>query len=385
MRFRRCSILFLEAHQHVSFDLTGLAGGGDGLHERLQWRAWAPHLEEPLLLDDAQCQLLGRVSPTRWCDEQAFNAQDQMLLPAMIEAGLLVVEEGATDASGAAARDQAMRNGHWWPPAAVLHRAARWQGQDSAAAMEERRLFNASDLRAQLGVPPSETVDRGQLPGLALPRAPADAAIAGHRRVTCRNFDPARPITATQLSAVLAGSVMAHARVDAGEDVAYLKKAVPAAGSLHASEAYLWVQQVEGVPAGLYHYRPLDHALAALPLPVSARIEQWLAGQHWFADAAVHVLLSVRHGRTFWKYRNHAKAYRALLLDLGHVSQAVYTEATAQGLAAYVTAAINEVDIEQGLGLDPMHEGVLLACGFGWRGPRQVMPELDPLGSVWPR
>ena len=31
--------------------------------------------------------------------------------------------------------------------------------------------------------------------------------------------------------------------------------------------------------------------------------------------------MAPRWRRNFWKYRNHAKAYRALLLDAGHLSQ----------------------------------------------------------------
>lgn len=91
-----------------------------------------------------------------------------------------------------------------------------------------------------------------------------------------------------------------------------------------------------------------------------------------------------RFERSFWKYRNHAKAYRAITLDAGHVSQALYSAATAQGLGAFVTAAINEAEAETALGLQPMAEGVLAVCGVGWRAAERVTAELDPLGQVWP-
>ena len=35
---------------------------------------------------------------------------------------------------------------------------------------------------------------------------------------------------------------------------------------------------------------------------------------------------------------------------------------------AFITAAINEREIERALGLDPMREGVLAVTGFGYRG-----------------
>jgi hypothetical protein len=45
---------------------------------------------------------------------------------------------------------------------------------------------------------------------------------------------------------------------------------------------------------------------------------------------------------------------------------------------------VNERDIEEIFGLDPMLEGVLAVSGFGWRGERIEEVEFDPLGSVWP-
>ena len=53
-----------------------------------------------------------------------------------------------------------------------------------------------------------------------------------------------------------------------------------------------------------------------------------VADQDWFVDAPMLVVLAARVERNFWKYRNHAKAYRALLLDAGHLSQSFYTLAT---------------------------------------------------------
>jgi SagB-type dehydrogenase family enzyme len=98
----------------------------------------------------------------------------------------------------------------------------------------------------------------------------------------------------------------------------------------------------------------------------------------------VFVIPVARFRRNFWKYRNHAKAYRALVLDVGHLSQTLYLAATELGLAAFITAAINEVDIETAFGLDPLEEGPLAVCGFGHRASERSEVELDPLHAVWP-
>ena len=96
------------------------------------------------------------------------------------------------------------------------------------------------------------------------------------------------------------------------------------------------------------------------------------------------VIPTSRFRRNFWKYRNHAKAYRALILDVGHLSQTMYLAATELGLAAFITAAINEVDFEQAFGLDPLEEGPLAVCGFGMRAAQRGEVEFDPLNAVWP-
>ncbi|AJD66852.1 hypothetical protein J169_00376 [Xanthomonas citri pv. citri] len=48
-----------------------------------------------------------------------------------------------------------------------------------------------------------------------------------------------------------------------------------------------------------------------------------------------------------------------------------------------MTSAINEVDIEQALGLDGLQDGPLAICGFGWRAEEMTNTELDPNGTIW--
>jgi SagB-type dehydrogenase family enzyme len=91
--------------------------------------------------------------------------------------------------------------------------------------------------------------------------------------------------------------------------------------------------------------------------------------------------LAARFDRAFWKYRNHPKAFGALLMDAAHLSQTLYLVATELGLGAFVTAAINNVDIEERLGLDGYEEGVLAVCGCGRPAaePSPFDPEFVPL------
>jgi hypothetical protein len=99
----------------------------------------------------------------------------------------------------------------------------------------------------------------------------------------------------------------------------------------------------------------------------------------------VLVVLAPRFGRSFWKYRNHAKAYRVTILDVGHLSQTLLLTATELGLGAFISAAINEVDIERGFGLTGFVDGPLAVCGFGPRADAMSTPEFDPNRRAWPR
>ncbi|HET7556751.1 MAG TPA: nitroreductase family protein, partial [Rhodanobacteraceae bacterium] len=66
-----------------------------------------------------------------------------------------------------------------------------------------------------------------------------------------------------------------------------------------------------------------------------------------------------------------------------HLSQMLYLAATELNLGAFITAAVNEVEIEQAFGLEPMEEGPLAVCGFGVRAGEKVTVEFDPAGKVW--
>jgi putative peptide maturation dehydrogenase len=208
------------------------------------------------------------------------------------------------------------------------------------------------------------------------------------RRVTCRNFDRTRTLTLEAFSSVLYRAYGARAVHDYAPGVQLLKKGVPSAGGLHPTEGYLLVRQVEGVAPGLYHYHPVDHALEPIreldAAEAASTARRFVAAQGYFVDAHVMVVPTTRFRRTFWKYRNHAKAYRAVILDVGHLSQAMYLAATELGLGAFITAAVNEIDIEKAFDLDPLEEGPLAVTGFGVRGAERNEIEFDPLNTVWP-
>lgn len=389
MHIRRCAVVFIEPRERLDFDLGRLVTGGTGVEMVREWIALAAHLDDEIALDTAEVTALGALSLEKWIDfDDACRTLPREVLERLLDKGLLLGD--GDENAGTRERDEQVRTSHWRGLAATVHRHTRWSGVDTLEA--ERRFGEETDrpFLERLGEPETpvrERVESNQRIALGKPTDTALEALI-RQRVTCRNWDVSRPLSAEDFASTLYRTFAARAVSDE-PGITVMKRAAPSAGGLHPTEAYLLVQNVEGVTPGLYHYHPIDHALEPLG-DIAAEDSQALAlrivaGQRHFMKAHVIIILASRFRRTFWKYRNHAKAYRAIILDAGHLSQTLYLVAAERGLAAFITAAVNERDIEEIFGLDPMLEGVLAVSGFGWRGELVDEVEFDPLGSVWPR
>lgn len=386
MRIRRCAVLMIESRERLGFDAGLLPQGGNGIRSTIEWIALAPHLEGETQLTPADLAVLGEVSPTLWLSlESLVELHPLIAIEALMGKGLLVGEGTEVDN-----RDQVLRSVHWRPAAAVMHYGSRWQGIDTEDAANRFVESFEGELLDRLGTPPAAVLERGDATErLALPRpavTPFERLL--ERRVTCRNFDASRNLSSAQFSSVMYRAFGARMVNEHVPGFQVLKKSVPSAGALHPTEAYVLIQRVDGIAPGLFHYHPVDHALEPLQImsveETTKLANRFVASQGYFADAHAMVFPTSRFRRQSWKYRNHAKAYRALILDIGHISQTLYLAATELGLGAFITAAINEVDIEKAFGLDPLEEAPLAVCGFGFRAATCEEMEFDPLNTVWP-
>ena len=385
MKIRCCAHYVLVPSRRVVLDLASLVDGQVCWHAESGWEVLAAHLDKPQPVTVEQMALLGRVDSAQWQDASDFADQTDVL-QGLIDCGLLLTQPIQQPAASHA--DEQVRQGHWYGLSAVYARHGRWHAGDVVEAMDTPGLANARTLRRLLGPAPASTRDAGVLTqSIGLPTGTATAlGNLLQRRVTCRNFADGQVLSLEALGAVLGLTFAAQGQARVEQDMDFLKRSSPSAGGLHALETYLLVQQVEGLVPGWYHYRPLDHAIVPLADPQGAGPGQalsLLAGQHWFASAPVLVVLAARYQRAFWKYRAHAKAWRALLLEAGHFSQTLYLAATERQLGAFVTCAINEPVAEAALQVDPLETGILTVCGLGHRGEDMKVAELDPAGAIW--
>jgi SagB-type dehydrogenase family enzyme len=144
-----------------------------------------------------------------------------------------------------------------------------------------------------------------------------------------------------------------------------LHKTSPSGGARHPGEVYLMALRVKGLRPGLYHYHPARHQLTTISTNIT-RDTAWryCVYQGYVRNAAALFLMTAVFPRTMWKYR-HARAYRVVLLDAGHLCQTFCLVATWLGLAPFCTAALKDTLIEKDLGIDGIRESVLYVAGVG--------------------
>jgi SagB-type dehydrogenase family enzyme len=102
----------------------------------------------------------------------------------------------------------------------------------------------------------------------------------------------------------------------------------------------------------------------------SKQITRWLVNQYWYGSAAFVVFMTAVFGRTQWKY-DYPRAYRATLLEAGHLCQTFCLTATWLELAPFCTLAFADSMVEKAIGVDGISESVLYVAGAG------VRPEND--------
>ena len=144
-------------------------------------------------------------------------------------------------------------------------------------------------------------------------------------------------------------------------------RTVPCGGARHEFETYLIVRQVEGLPAGAYHYLPMDHALEYYGPVADAEqtVSDSLSGQSWAAKANVVFYWSMVAYRAEWRYGIFA--HRVALIDAGHLGQNLYLACTGLGLGTCGVAAFD-------------HDLCCRLCGLD--GDEEYMVYTAPVGTV---
>lgn len=191
---------------------------------------------------------------------------------------------------------------------------------------------------------PSEGDSVIELPAPRL-TGPVSVEEALLRRRSVRDFADA-PLTAAELSQLL----WAAQGITGSEG----ERTAPSAGALYPLEIYAAVGAVEGIPAGVYRYRPRGHRLARARSGATADVRPALSaaavGQESVAEAAVAIVIAAVYERTSVKYGDRAKRY--VHMEVGHAAQNVSLACEALGLGTVVVGAFEDAKVREVLGMD---------------------------------
>lgn len=118
-------------------------------------------------------------------------------------------------------------------------------------------------------------------------------------------------------------------------------RAAPSAGALYPLELDLASARVDGLPAGLYRYRPRAHRLdRRRDGDLRSALAHAAHGQGWMADAAAVLVISGVRRRTAARYG--ARAERYVAIEVGHAAHGVYLQATALDLGTTIVGAFDD-------------------------------------------
>lgn len=123
-------------------------------------------------------------------------------------------------------------------------------------------------------------------------------------------------------------------------------RTAPSAGATYPLELYVAVGVVERLEAGVYKYAVGDHALhlVAVGDPREALAAAALT-QTWVLRAPLSLVFAALPARTTQRYGHRGHQY--VHIEVGHVSQNVYLQAVALGLATVAVGAFYDEQVKR--------------------------------------
>lgn len=392
MRIRRRNPCFIEVDDVLMPDFAALLRGDARLAARVGITLLCPISGERISLTQTQLGFIAGLSARQWHEVPPLAADGALSADEIVD----LAERGALVSDAPTAAATRLREGEarltavgWHPQAALYHAATQWRGvegdegyRDHQDAAHRERLRAHAATHGKL--PPhfhhrDDALLRQALPAVALDDPFARVLRA---RRTTRHFEVEQTLPLADFARVLHGTFGVMGTEVLAPDMVALKRTSASGGALHPIDAYPLVIKVEGLQPGFYHHEGASHSLALLEAMSELQAREVAAaltiGQAYFAEAHALVFHVARVDRHHWKYRRHPKAYKAVLLDSGHLSQTFYLLAAERGLGAFYTAAINDADAGSRLKLDPLSEIVIGANGIGIPDPSRDQLHLHP-------
>jgi len=127
----------------------------------------------------------------------------------------------------------------------------------------------------------------------------------------------------------------------------------PSAGATYPLELYLVIGAVEHIEPGVYH---VENGYLELHKGGDLRVELATAclRQMFIADASFSIVITAEYERTTRRYGE--RGIRYVHIEAGHVSQNIYLECEALGLATVAIGAFDDDEVAKVLNLPEAHK-----------------------------
>ncbi len=212
------------------------------------------------------------------------------------------------------------------------------------------------------------------VPSIALPRAIDPIATDTLVAITAPPPPAVAPLTLETLTVLLyySAGVTKKKTYPGGGEVLF--RAAPSTGALYQTEVYVALGDVDGLPAGLYHFCPGDFTLRRLRDGDVRGNLAAAAGDEGIARRAATLVLSAIYWRNTWKYQ--ARGYRHLYWDSGTMLANMIAAGAALGAAPRLSTGFVDAEVNTLLAVDADREAALELVSVGPDGalarPRPV-------------
>ena len=153
-------------------------------------------------------------------------------------------------------------------------------------------------------------------------------------------------------------------------------RASPSAGATYPLEIYVVVGNngVKGLVSGVYRYQPHSHSLVLVKKgDVREELYSACLNQEWVRDAPVVLVIAADYERTTRVYGE--RGIRYVHMEVGHVGQNIYLEATALGLGTVAVGAFYDDEVRVIIGAPENHHPLyVMPVGIPVK-PYEVTPQ----------
>lgn len=128
-------------------------------------------------------------------------------------------------------------------------------------------------------------------------------------------------------------------------------RAYPSAGGIYPLEIYLVAGNIQGLDAGIYHYRWKDHSIALVREgDVRDSLTKAALGQTMVSAAPASLVFTAVYERTTGRYGRRGED-RYVPMDMGGAGQNVHLQAETLGLGTVIIGAFQDDAVKEVLGI----------------------------------